>query len=145
MTTVTDTQRARLERAFETLKKQHITPILILSGSTGVIEENLADYTETARAACTPDSWVGAHVGTREHRGACWDDSGRLVFRYDDSPVEQIWFSFPIARRDIAEALQTALEQNAFYTSHLSYDESGDTIGPGTVFDSVRLVLKEED
>jgi hypothetical protein len=134
VTTTTDTQQARLMRAFETLKNRNITPLLILSGSTGVVEENLADYTELARAAGTPDSWAGAHVGAREHRGAYWDETtDRYRYRYDDSPVEEVWFSFPWRREDIARALLDALEAQAFYTSW-----------PGTVADCVRLVLKEE-
>lgn len=146
MTTITDTQRARLERAFETLKNQGITPILILTGSTGVIEENLADYKDLARAVCTPGSWVGAHVGAREHRGAYWDtDTGRLLFRYDDSPVQEIWFSFPLGREDVARALLDALEAHAFYASWFRYDANGEIVGPGTDADCVRLVLKEEN
>jgi hypothetical protein len=135
MTTTIDTQQARLMRAFETLKNQHITPLLILSGSTGVIEEDLADYTGLALAAGTPGSWVGAHVGVREHRGAYWDEStDRYRYRHDDSPVRGMWFSYPRGREDIACVLRDALEDQAFHTHWL-----------GTSAASVRLVLKEED
>jgi hypothetical protein len=141
----TDTPRARLERAFEALKKQNITPLLMLAGSTGIIEDNMADYRDLAQAAGTPGSWVGAHVGAREHRGAYWGDRGdQLLFRYDDSPVMEVWFSFPLGREDIAQALLAALEAQAFYASWFLYDGDGQIIGPGTDVACVRLVLKED-
>lgn len=144
MTATGNTQRARLERAFETLRKKDITPLLILSGSTGVLAENLEDYTELARLVGTPRSWVGAHVGAREHRGAWFDEDGDCYrFRYDDSPVLEIWFSFPLGRGDIALALRDALHAEGFQTSWLQYDEDGQALGPGTAADSVRLILKE--
>lgn len=144
MTVTTDTQQARLARAFETLKNQNITPILVLTGSTGVIEDDLNDYQQIARAVCAPDSWVGAHVGAAERGGANWH-LGRLLFRGSGTFVEQIWFSFPRGREDIARALLDALEANAFYASWLRYNADGEAVGPGTDADSVRLVLKEED
>lgn len=145
MTTVDVTQRQRLERAFETLKNQGITPILVLTGSTGVIEEDLADYTNLALAAGTPQSWVGAHAGSEETTyGAHWVDGG-LSHCATGHPVPQLWFSFPRGRGDIADALLDAFEQQAFYASWLSYNADGEVIGVGTDADCVRLVLKEED
>jgi hypothetical protein len=135
-----DTQRQRLERAFETLKKQNITPILKLKGSTGVIEWDLQDYTFASLAAGTPDSWVGAHAGDEQTGGTFWDDRGRLRHRHDDKPVQQLWFSFPLNRPEIAALLAAALEDWAFYTTWTDPDGN-----PGTVADRVRLVLKEED
>jgi hypothetical protein len=146
LTVTTDTQRARLERAFEMLKNRNITPILKLTGTTGVIEDNLADFKAIAWSVCEPHAWVGAHVGAAEHGGGYWDlATGELKFRYDDSLVQEVWFSFPLGREDIARALLDALEANAFYASWFRYDANGEVVGPGTDADGVRLVLKEED
>lgn len=144
MTTVTLTQQERLERAFESLKNRNITPILKLTGSTGVIEWNLTELTEIARAAGTPDSWVGAHAGNEETSGAHWVDGG-LYHRATGHPVHELWFSFPLGREDIARALRDALEAHAFYTSWFRYNADGEPVGPGTDADCVRLVLKEDD
>lgn len=141
---MSDTQRARLERAFETLKRNNVLPILKLTGSTGVIEDSLEDYRLLADAVGTTN-WVGAHVGAAEHRGGYWDAAGRLRYRYDDSPVLEVWFAYPRGREDLAKELIVALEQQAFYVTWGDVDAGGTLIRPGTVFDSVRLVLKEED
>jgi hypothetical protein len=146
LTVTTDTQRARLERAFEMLKNQNITPILKLTGSTGVVENDLADFKAIAWATCEPNSWVGAHVGAEEHGGGYWDrETGQLRFRHDDSLVQELWFSFPLDRGDIAIDLLQALEANAFYVSWFGYNDAGEVTGPGTDADCVRLVLTEED
>jgi hypothetical protein len=63
-----------------------------------------------------------------------------LRFRHDDSPVQEIWFSFPYIRPTIPALLVGALEDQAFYTTWTDPDGN-----PGTIADCVRLVLKEED
>lgn len=144
MTTITGTTtQERLERAFETLKKRNITPILVRTGSTGVIEQNLANYKTLARAAGTPEDWVGAHAGAEETSGAHWVDGGRLCHRATGHPVRVLWFSFPLGRRDIAEALVNALTEQGFSSHWMHYDADGLPQGPGTDADCVCLELGE--
>lgn len=102
------TQRERLERAFETLKKQHITPILVLTGSTGVRERDLAYYQDLATAAGTSLRWVGEHIGCDEYGGGFWSEDGRLHYRYSGTPVTQLlfWFSSIGCAWALVEALQ---------------------------------------
>jgi hypothetical protein len=140
------TQQERLERAFETLKNQGIEPILVLAGASGVTEWDLKDYTDRAAAVGRRDSWAGAHAGIADDRnaGAHWVD-GALYSKTTGWPIEQLWFSFPLERYDIAVALRKALEDQAFYVSHFEYNADGEPVGPGTEADRVRLVLKEED
>lgn len=140
----TETPHARLERAFATLQEQNITPILIMRGSTGITAEDLADYKDTARAAGTPDSWIGAHAGDQELGGAHWV-GGKLCHAATGHYVQELWFSFPLSRQDVAEAALAAFEANAFYASWFTYNADGEIVGPGTAAAGVRLVLKEED
>lgn len=146
-----DTPRERLERAFETLKKQGITPILIKAGAPQIREETLADYRRAAYAACTPDSWVGAHAGVVENGGAYWDErTGQLMARHrigdrNGYPVTRLTFSFPLNQPAVPKALIDALEEQAFYSTWRSTDEDGRDLGPGTDADCVILHLIEED
>ncbi len=123
-TTVTTTQRQRVARAFETLTDQGITPILILTGSTGIIEENLDDYHQAAKAAGTPQSWVGSHPGSQEFGGTFWDEQGRLCFSRNPRRVPALHFSFPHEHPRLAEALMRALETAGFmpYWSNRPWD-----------------------
>lgn len=91
---MTDSTRVRLGRAFEALKEQGTTPILVLTGTDGDISNDTEYYTQVAEAAGTPHRWVGAHVGAEEHHGAYWDDAGELRYRHDDSLVVIIWWRF---------------------------------------------------
>lgn len=127
-----DTFRARLERAFETLKKQDLTPILILVGSTGVGDWDRKVYAELAQAAGTPGRYVADSVGTEELGGGYWDEHGRLRYRYDDAPVPTLYFQFTTA--DIGKKLVEALEDQAVYAAW-----SGDPM------EAVSVDAKEED
>lgn len=125
---MTDSTRVRLERAFATLQKQRITPILILAGSPGIGEQIDKEYRRLAAEAGTPADWVGAHVGAEEHGGGYWDAAGELYYRYDDSPVVTIWWWYP--NLGCARALRDAL-----VAEDLECDWSGDG------FTSVELTL----
>jgi hypothetical protein len=129
VTTTTDTQQERLMRAFETLKKLDITPILMLTGSTGEQERNWEEYRIVARAADTPDAWVGAHVGAEVcGYGGHWVD-GRLCFRATGHLVSWLWFSYsdPV----IGNELAAAVEEQGFHIRRVG--------------DEVHLLLQEED
>ncbi len=104
-----DSTRARLERAFEILKSEDIPPILVLTGSTGLTDANRAYYEELAAAACTPNRYVGCHVGAEESWGGYWDAAGELRFRTGDSPVACLWFDWPEHDPEIAGLLVEAL------------------------------------
>jgi len=124
--------RARLERAFEMLKKLDITPILSLTGSSGVRDWNADLYRSLAKAAGTAGSWVGAHVGLEEHDGGYWGSDGILRLRYDASRLKVLWFHFSTG--DAADALVTALRANGI-----------DCTWTGADFDAVRVHLDEEN
>ncbi len=139
MTMTIQTQQVRLERAFETLKNQGITAVLVLSGAVGLLDDEVDGYRQAAKEAGTPGFWVGAHVGVARAGGAYWDaDTGQLRLRGGDAPVSRIWFSYPAERADIADALEAALEANAFYTSRFCYNPTAD-------IRFVRLHLREEN
>lgn len=135
MIVTTDTHRARLERAFETLKINQITPILVLTGSTGVRKWNHEYYQDLATAAGTPTAWVGAHAGYEDLGGAYWDETGRLRYRYSQRLAANLWFWHSSPR--CAHTLVTALAQQGLPVSWTRPDGQ-----PGTTADSVRLHLE---
>ncbi len=97
--------RERMLKATTALTANHgLAFTLSLWGAHIVGEDNLADYTNHAKA-CGTDRWVGAHAGSREGGGAYWDDHGVLRYRHDDSPVGELWFSFNHEHPDLAGLL----------------------------------------
>jgi hypothetical protein len=105
---MTDSTRERLMRAFETLKKQHITPILVLTGSRGVFDWDVDHYVDLARAAGTPGSYIAASPGDEESGGVYWNLAGELHHSGYGAPVPALWWQFTTL--PCAEALQQALQ-----------------------------------
>lgn len=93
-----DTFRARLERAFETLNKQGVTPLLRMTGCSALSEWDDIHFRDLARAAGTPDSWVGAGVGAEEDGGGYWDAHGVLRYRLGGAAVTRLTFTAPNSR-----------------------------------------------
>lgn len=122
------TFRERLERAFETLKKQDITPILRMTGSTNVGDWDNDHFRDIAQAAGTPDAFVAASVGSEEERGGYWDDCGRLRYRCDDGLLTRLLFRY--STTDCARRLVKALQ-----------DEGLEARWDGSPFSSVQLFL----
>lgn len=125
-----DIYRARLERVFETLKKQGVTPILKLTGATGVRQWH--DYLQQQlTAGGDPSSWVAAAPGSDEEGGTYWDLQGRLRYRCDDALVTDLFFWFP--QPASAQALTDALMGEQF-----------DARWSGAATGTVRLLLAAE-
>lgn len=106
-----DTDQARLERAFATLRNDKgITALLVMTGDTGSEQENDNELRVLAKVAEADDEWVGAHAGTMKLAGAHWV-RGRLCHRATGWQVPTLPFTHPAGRDDLAQALVKALDE----------------------------------
>lgn len=114
----------RLTAALGKVRAQDVATFLGLHGSTGVIEDNLTDFHRAAVKMNVTD-WVGTHVGAYEHGGAFWDNQEVLRYRYDNSPVTEVWFSFNHHRPELAALLASALRAEGLDAQEPVDDWSG--------------------
>lgn len=95
-----------------------------MHGTTGVIEDNADEYRRAAVKA-NLTAWVGTHVGAYEHGGAYWDDRDVLRYRYDNSPVRMLWFSFNHRMPELVGILTAVLQAEGLTVEPRERDTDG--------------------